>query len=62
MRSFTDWIMDFENDQLTPRETLELFSDLLISGNIYQLRPKYRKTADRLIADGLLNEEGEITA
>jgi hypothetical protein len=50
----------YEQGQLDEIQSLLLFSGLIESGLINQLRPIYRETANALIAAGFLNFDGTI--
>ena len=50
----------YEQGQLDEIQCLLLFSGLIESGLINQLRPMYRETANALIAGGFLNFDGSI--
>ena len=50
----------YEKGQLDAIQSLLLFSGLIESGLINQLRPIYRETANALIAAGFLNFDGTI--
>ena len=50
----------YEQGQLDEIQSLLLFSGLIESGLINQLRPMYRETANALIAGGFLNFDGSI--
>ena len=50
----------FEAGKLDEIQCLLLFSGLIKSGLINQLRPMYRETANALIEAGFLNFDGSI--
>jgi hypothetical protein len=53
-------IIDFESGQLEWNDTLVLFSELVESGQAWQLQGSYGRFARGLIANGWLSESGEI--
>ena len=53
-------IIDFEAGDLSPQETVELFSELVKSGIAWQLQGMYGRYATSLIEDGYLDEEGNV--
>ena len=57
-----DLIIRFEQGETTNVETLDLFSELIKSGQINGLQGSYRRQANRLIDGGFLEPSGEITA
>ena len=57
---FVSQIMAYEEGNLGDLETLEMFSDLIKSGTIYQLQGHYGRTASALIQDGWILPNGDI--
>lgn len=55
-----DLMIAFERGELDIDETVCLFSDLLITGLVYQLRGVYTRMATDLIRAGYLDESGAI--
>ena len=56
-----DMIMDYEAGRLDARGTLELFADLIETGQAYRLQGTYGRTAHALIMAGLITDHGVIT-
>ena len=56
-----NYIMEYESGQLSDRKTLELFSHLIKNGHVWSLQGHYGRTASAMIADGLLDKNGNIT-
>lgn len=54
-----DKIIDYEMGMLNEAETLELFSMLLRTGQVWQLQGHYGRTAQDLIHRGVLTISGE---
>lgn len=54
-----DKIIDYEMGMLNEAETLELFSMLLRTGQVWQLQEHYGRTAHELIHKGVLTIDGE---
>lgn len=44
----------------TGRERLEAWAYLIKTGKCFELRPYYGRTAKQYIADGIINEAGEL--
>jgi hypothetical protein len=55
-----DQIIRYENGELDDNGTLELFSELIKSGQCWSLQGHYGRTAKHLIDNGFINLEGEI--
>lgn len=56
-----DEIIAYESGQLDDAGTLRLFSELIKSGQAYQLQGHYGRTASALINDGWINRDGSFT-
>ncbi|AFO10935.1 hypothetical protein D854_gp16 [Streptomyces phage R4] len=54
-------LMTFEEGQLDPRETLELFSTLIASGMAWTLQGSYGRAAQMMINEGWISPLGIIT-
>lgn len=54
-------MMAYENDSLTPTETVELFSELVKSGTVWTLQGFYGRAAAALVESGILTAGGDIT-
>lgn len=55
-----DKIIDYESGDLEFTETLELFSELIKNGMVWQLQGHYGRTASVLIDNGYISKTGEI--
>lgn len=55
-----DQIIKYENNELNDSETLELFSDLIKSGNAWTLQGHYGRTAKHLIDNNYIDKKGNI--
>lgn len=55
-----DKIMAYEQGNLSDEETIELFSELVKSGEAWSLQGHYGRMATALIEDGYLSREGEV--
>ena len=53
-------IKDFENGLLTQAESIELFSDLLKTGLIWNCNDIHIKLANYLVKQGFLDYEGNV--
>jgi hypothetical protein len=56
-----DRIIAYEEGTLPPRDTLELFGELVRSGMVWSLQGSYGRTAQDLITYGYLTKEGHVT-
>lgn len=56
-----DSIMDYESGELDDRGTLELFAELVRTGQAWQLQGHYGRTAHALIQGGYLTTDGTLT-
>ena len=57
-----DKIMRHETGQMSQRETLEFFGELVSTGQAWQLQGAYGRAASTLVDEGYLTAEGEVTA
>jgi len=55
-----DKIMDFEAGELNDMDTLDLFAELIKTGQAWALQGSYGRFAQSLIDDKLITKEGEI--
>jgi len=55
-----DMIIAYESGELNDNETLELFSNLIKSGQAWRLQGHYGRTARAIIEAGYISEDGEI--
>lgn len=55
-----DQIVRFESGLLDFNETIDLFSDLIKSGIVWQLQGSYGRTAMDLIESGYLDSQGNV--
>jgi len=55
-----DKIMAYESGELDNKGILELFSELIRTGNAWSLQGAYGRTAKNLIDNNLINNEGII--
>lgn len=53
-------IIEFESGTLGMRGTLDLFAELIRTGQAWTLQGFYGRVARALIADGFISPEGEI--
>ena len=53
-------MIQYECGELNDNETLELFSDLIKSGQAWRLQGHYGRTASAIIHAGYISKDGEI--
>lgn len=58
--SIVDYIIDYEQGQLSDKKTLQLFANLIKSGQVWSLQGHYGRTASALIQDGWISKQGQI--
>ena len=56
-----DLMIRYESGELSDKEELNLFSQLIKSGRVWRLQGHYGRTATALINDLWLTPEGDIT-
>jgi hypothetical protein len=59
--SILDQIMAYEDGEQTEEEYFAMFAELVKTGLAWQLQGVYGRTAARLIRDGYITEDGEVT-
>lgn len=55
-----DMIIQYECGELDDNGTLELFSDLIKTGQAWRLQGHYGRTASAIIDAGYISKDGEI--
>ena len=58
--SLSDLIIEYENGELAPENTLKLFAELIKNGHAWTLQGHYGRTAEGLIDAGYISKTGEI--
>lgn len=56
-----DLMIRYESGELSDKETLQLFSQLIKSGDVWRLQGHYGRAATALINDLWLTPEGDLT-
>lgn len=56
-----DLIIAYETGELNDAETLQLFADLIKSGEVWHLQGHYGRTAAALLDGGYITADGEVT-
>lgn len=56
----TDLIISYESGELSDKDTLELFSQLVKSGQAWTLQGHYGRTAQALIDSDWIDAQGKI--
>ena len=59
-KDLTSKIMEYEEGELSTKDTLELFSELIKTGMAWKLQGHYGRTAKALIDRGYLDKDGKI--
>ncbi len=59
--NIVDYIIEYENGQLSDKQTLELFANLIKTGQVWSLQGCYGRTGEALIQDGFISKTGQIT-
>ncbi len=54
-------IVAYESGELNDAETLQLFADLIKSGEVWWMQGHYGRTATALLDGGYITADGEIT-
>ena len=57
---YIDQIISFEQGELDDNQTLELFAQLVSTGNAWTLQGSYGRVAMALINAGYLDKEGNV--
>lgn len=61
MAELIDLLMKYESDTgMNDDETLELFAELIRTGQAWTLQGTYGRTASYLIGEGFISENGEV--
>ena len=60
-KQIIDKIIAYEQGGLSQQEVIDLFAHLIQSGLCWQLQGHYGRTAEALIAEGLIDGNGKIT-
>lgn len=53
-------IMDYESGELKAEHTLDLFAELVRTGQAWTLQGHYGRTASEMIKHGYISKEGKI--
>jgi hypothetical protein len=54
-------IVAYESGELNDAETLQLFADLIKSGEVWWMQGHYGRTATELLDNGYITADGEVT-
>jgi hypothetical protein len=61
IKELTSKIIEYEQNELDDFDIVNLFSDLMTSGILFQLQGSYQRQAQQLINEGILDADGNIT-
>lgn len=53
---YLERLMAYEDGTLAPQDTIDLFQDLVDSGDVWRLQGHYRRAAQKLIALGMIQQ------
>jgi hypothetical protein len=53
-------IIAYEQGDLDPQKTIEMFAEGIKSGDVWKLQGSYGRTASSIIASGVISEAGVI--
>ena len=59
-KDLIDQIMDYESGELNDKETIEMFSNMVKTGNVWSLQGHYGRTAEAFIFNEILDKQGNI--
>jgi hypothetical protein len=59
-KDFLDQIIEYESGELNDKEIIEMFSEMIQDGTVWQLQGSYGRTASAFIESGWLDEKGNI--
>ena len=59
-KDFLDQIMEYEFGELNDKEIIEMFSEMIQDGTVWQLQGSYRSTVATFIFNEILDEQGNI--
>lgn len=55
-----DQIIAYENGELSPNDTIEMFANLIKTGDVWKLQGSYGRMAKNLIDNGYISGSGKI--
>jgi len=59
-KDFLDQIMEYESGELNDKGIIEMFSDMVKDGTVWQLQGSYGRTAEVFIFNEILDKQGNI--
>ena len=59
-KDYIDYIIDYESGQLSDLDTLKMFSELIKNGMAWTLQGHYKRTANHLINEEYLLDNGDF--
>ncbi len=59
-KDIINYIIDYESGQLNDKKTLELFANLIKTGQAWSLQGHYGRTARALIENKWISEKGQV--
>ena len=59
-KDFLDQIMEYESGELNDKGIIEMFSDMVKDGTVWQLQGSYGRTAEAFIFNEILDKQGNI--
>jgi hypothetical protein len=61
LADLVDKIIRYESGEMTEKETVEFFAELIKDGTCWKLQGCYGRTAHSLIESGIIDTKGNIT-
>jgi len=59
--TLVNMIIEYESGELSDKKTLDLFAELIKTGQAWTLQGHYSRTATALIEDGFITSAGKLT-
>jgi hypothetical protein len=59
-KDFLDQIIEYESGELNDKEIIEMFSEMIQDGTVWQLQGSYGRTAETFIFNEILDKQGNI--
>jgi len=60
MQTMIQAIISYESGEMSQDETIQFFAELVMTGFINAMQGHYQRTAQDLIEQGIISEDGEV--